>query len=154
MPRHEPTGATRAPGDDYAAQFNPGFALDPARVALVVVDMQYASGSRKEGLGRLLAEQGNEAQGAYRFDRIEGTVVPTISRLLEFFRARFRQKRIVSEHFHSKRQRAFGDFAADAAHAEDAECFAREFDALKLFPVPFARDHRGVGLRNFARKIQ
>ena len=88
MPRHEPTVAKSAPGHDYAAQFNPGFALDPARVALVVVDMQYASGSRKEGLGRLLAEQGNEAQGAYRFDRIEGAVVPTISRLLEFFRAR------------------------------------------------------------------
>ena len=88
MSRDEPTGAPPAPDHDYAAQFNPGFALDPARVALVVVDMQYASGSRKEGLGRLLAEQGNEAQGAYRFDRIEGAVVPTISRLLEFFRAR------------------------------------------------------------------
>ena len=73
---------------DYAAQFNPGFALDPARAALVVVDMQYASGARKAGLGRLLAEQGNEAQGAYRFDRIEGVVVPTIAGLLEFFRAR------------------------------------------------------------------
>jgi len=89
MPTHERTGAgPSAPAPDYAAQFNPGFALDPARVALVVVDMQYASGSRKEGLGRLLAEQGNEAQGAYRFDRIEAVVVPTISRLLDFFRAR------------------------------------------------------------------
>jgi biuret amidohydrolase len=88
MLRDEPTAAPPAPANDYAAQFNPGFALDPARVALVVVDMQYASGSRKEGLGRLLAEQGNEAQGAHRFDRIEGTVVPTISRLLEFFRMR------------------------------------------------------------------
>ena len=88
MQRDEPMGATPAPGTDYAAQFNPGFALDPARVALVVVDMQYASGSRKEGLGRLLAEQGNEAQGAYRFDRIERDVVPTIARLLEFFRTR------------------------------------------------------------------
>lgn len=77
-----------APRDpDYAAQFNPGFQLDPARVALVVVDMQYASGARKAGLGKLLAEQGNEAQGAYRFDRIESTVVPTIQTLLEFFRA-------------------------------------------------------------------
>ena len=71
---------------DYAAQFNPGFALDPARTALVVVDMQYASGSRQEGLGRLLKEQGNEAQGAYRFDRIERAVIPVIQRLLEFFR--------------------------------------------------------------------
>ena len=37
---------------DYAHQFNPGFALDPRTVALVVVDMQYASGSRDDGLGR------------------------------------------------------------------------------------------------------
>jgi nicotinamidase-related amidase len=72
---------------DYAAQFNPGFALVPARVALVVVDMQYASASRQAGLGRLLKEQGNEMQGASRFDRIESVVVPTIQRLLEFFRA-------------------------------------------------------------------
>ena len=34
MPGAKPTGATPAPGNDYAAQFNPGFALDPARVAL------------------------------------------------------------------------------------------------------------------------
>ena len=36
---------------DYAHQFNPGFGLDPRTVALVVVDMQYASGSRDHGLG-------------------------------------------------------------------------------------------------------
>src|SRR5262245_37106416 len=71
---------------DYAAQFNPGFALEPERVALVVVDLQYASASRREGLGRLLKDQGNEAQGAYRFDRIEGVVVPAVQRLLAFFR--------------------------------------------------------------------
>jgi len=72
---------------DYAGQFNPGFALEPERVALVVVDLQYASGSRQEGLGRLLKEQGNEVQGAYRFDRIEGVVVPAVQRLLAFFRS-------------------------------------------------------------------
>jgi nicotinamidase-related amidase len=71
---------------DYAHQFNPGFALDPGRVALVVVDMQYASASRQEGLGRLLKARGQEAAGAYRFDRIERVVVPTIQRLLAFFR--------------------------------------------------------------------
>ena len=73
---------------DYAHQFNPGFRLEPGRVALVVVDMQYASGSRHEGLGRLLKDQGREAQGTERFDRIETVVVPTIQRLLEVFRAR------------------------------------------------------------------
>lgn len=71
---------------DYAHQFNPGFRLDPRRVALVVVDMQYASASREAGLGRLLKERGQEATGAYRFDRIETVVVPTIRRLLEAFR--------------------------------------------------------------------
>jgi biuret amidohydrolase len=73
---------------DYAHQFNPGFVLDPRTVALVVVDMQYASGSRDHGLGRSLKARGQEALGAYRFDRIERTVVPAIQRLLAFFRAR------------------------------------------------------------------
>ena len=48
--------------------------------------MQYASGSRDHGLGRGLKARGQEALGAYRFDRIEQTVVPTIQRLLAFFR--------------------------------------------------------------------
>jgi nicotinamidase-related amidase len=74
------------PAADYAHQFNPPFALDPTRVALVVVDMQYASGSRDHGLGRLLRARGQEAAGASRFDRIERVVVPTIQRLLAFFR--------------------------------------------------------------------
>lgn len=71
---------------DYASRFNPGFALDAGRVALVVVDMQYASASRAEGLGRALKERGQEPLGAYRFDRIETAVVPVIQRLLAFFR--------------------------------------------------------------------
>jgi nicotinamidase-related amidase len=73
---------------DYAHQFNPGFALDPRTVALVVVDMQYASGSRDHGLGRNLKARGQEALGAYRFDRIERTVIPAIQRLLAVFRTR------------------------------------------------------------------
>lgn len=76
------------PGDDYAHQFNPPFRLDPARVALVVVDMQYASASRHHGLGRFLTERGQEVQGKYRFDRIENVVVPLLRRLLEGFRRR------------------------------------------------------------------
>lgn len=76
-----------SPERDYAHQFNPPFRLDPGRAALVVVDMQYASGSRDHGLGRALKERGQEALGAYRFDRIERVVVPTIQRLLAFFRA-------------------------------------------------------------------
>ena len=86
MSAGEPAAAP-APRADYAHQFNPGFALEPGRVALVVVDMQYASASRQEGLGRLLKARGQEASGEARFDRIEQVVVPTIQRLLDFFRA-------------------------------------------------------------------
>src|SRR4030095_2909814 len=77
-----------ATASDYAHQFNPVFVLDPRPVALVVVDMQYASGSRDHGLGRSLKARGQEALGGYRFDRIERTVVPALPRLLAFFRAR------------------------------------------------------------------
>lgn len=83
LPWAEGPGAL--PGD-YAHQFNPPFRLDPGRVALVVVDMQYASASRDHGLGRGLKARGQETLGAYRFDRIERTVIPTIQRLLAFFR--------------------------------------------------------------------
>lgn len=86
LPWDGPPSAPTAPAIDYAHQFNSGFALDPGQAALVVVDMQYASGSRDHGLGRVLKARGQEALGAWRFDRIEGTVVPTIQRLLAFFR--------------------------------------------------------------------
>lgn len=94
--QHAPLLAVELPWDDgpaasasdYAHQFNPGFALDPAKAALVVVDMQYASGSRDHGLGRVLKARGQETLGAWRFDRIERTVIPTIQRLLALFRAR------------------------------------------------------------------
>ena len=68
---------------DYASQFNPGFRLDPAKVALVVVDMQYASGSRHEGLGRLLKDQGRDAQGTERFDRIAHHALVVVELLVE-----------------------------------------------------------------------
>ena len=71
---------------DYLIDFLPDFRLDPAGTALLVIDMQYASGSRSHGLGRMLTEQGREESGSYRFDRIEQTVVPNIRRLLGFFR--------------------------------------------------------------------
>jgi nicotinamidase-related amidase len=74
--------------DDYAQQFNPSWRLEAARVALVVVDMQYASASREHGLGRVLRERGQAALGKARFDRIETVVVPTIGRLLDAFRTR------------------------------------------------------------------
>lgn len=60
--------------------------LSPATTALVIVDMQNASGSRRYGLGKLLAEQGKLADAAYRFDRIEKLLIPNIRRLADAFR--------------------------------------------------------------------
>lgn len=64
----------------------PSFALEPRKTALIVVDMQYASASRTEGMGKKLASEGNEGLAGWRFDRIEDLVIPNILRLLQFFR--------------------------------------------------------------------
>jgi nicotinamidase-related amidase len=55
--------------------------------ALVVIDMQYASGSPHHGLGKLLTQEGRMDSAAYRFGRIDTVLVPTIQRLLTAFRA-------------------------------------------------------------------
>ncbi len=72
---------------DYVAVFTPETELDPARVCLVIVDVQYATGSRTTGLGKRLAAQGKLEDAEYRFARIEQYVVPNSKRLLEFCRA-------------------------------------------------------------------
>jgi nicotinamidase-related amidase len=74
-------------GRDYLIDFRPDFSLNPARTALLIIDMQYASASRWHGLGRLLTERHRDEEGRYRFDRIEQSVVPRIVDLLTFFRA-------------------------------------------------------------------
>lgn len=73
---------------DYLNGLLPSFRLDPDRTAIVVIDLQYASGSRTHGLGRRLEEAGRADEGQYRFDRIESVVVPNVQRLLHFARAR------------------------------------------------------------------
>lgn len=75
-------GATRAVGD-YAGAYKRRFTLDRSRAALLVIDLQHASASRHHGLGAELAAQGEEATGAWRFDRIEQVVVPNLQRLLD-----------------------------------------------------------------------
>lgn len=74
-----------APGyiDAYTRQFR----VSPADTALVIVDLQYASGSRQHGLGKLLAAAGTLADAEYRFARIEQLVVPNSKRLADAFRA-------------------------------------------------------------------
>ncbi len=71
---------------DYIDIFTRKVVIDPARTALVPVDLQYASGSREHGLGRLLAEQGKLHEASYRFDRIDELVVPNTRRLMDAFR--------------------------------------------------------------------
>ncbi|MFK8016908.1 MAG: cysteine hydrolase family protein [Gammaproteobacteria bacterium] len=51
--------------------------------ALVVVDMQNATGNRAMGLGALQAANGKADESRYRFDRIEQRVVPNIARLAD-----------------------------------------------------------------------
>ena len=70
----------------YIDELTRDFRLAVDKAALIVVDLQYASGSRHHGLGRHLEAQGRLAEAAYRFDRIEQLVVPNTRRLLEGFR--------------------------------------------------------------------
>ncbi len=67
---------------DYMRGFQPPWSLDLRRAALVVVDMQYATGSRAHGLGamRNAAEKGSYLD--YRFTRIETVVIPAVQALL------------------------------------------------------------------------
>ena len=71
---------------DYIRAFTTERAPDPARAALVIIDMQYATGSRQGALGRRLQAQGS-ATADYRFERIERFVVPNARRLLDAWRA-------------------------------------------------------------------
>jgi nicotinamidase-related amidase len=76
------------PTDDKRIPFTyeTGFTMDPKKTAFVPIDLQYASACRTIGLGKLLKEQGREAFGKYRYDRIEQIVVPNVQKLLTFFR--------------------------------------------------------------------
>jgi len=72
----------------YIDEFTRSVRLGVATTALLVVDMQNASGSRRHGLGKMLAAQGRLADAEYRFARIEQLIVPNIARLARVFRDR------------------------------------------------------------------
>jgi biuret amidohydrolase len=72
---------------DYALDYQRTFRLRADTAALVLVDLQRATGSREHGLGRLLADQGAEGSGQWRFTRIEQVVLPAVQKLLDTFRA-------------------------------------------------------------------
>ena len=72
---------------NYVEGFTAPVKLDYRTSALVVVDMQNASGSRTHGLGKWLDARGELASAAYRFDRIDELLIPRIGQLLTAFRA-------------------------------------------------------------------
>lgn len=74
------------PTEDYRTDFTTTFTMDPKKTAFIPIDLQYASACRTTGLGKYLKEQGKEALGRYRFDRIEKLVIPNVQKLLTFFR--------------------------------------------------------------------
>ncbi len=60
--------------------------VNPTKTVLVIVDMQYASGSRHMGLGKKWAKLGMTELIEYRFGRLEKLVLPNVHKLLRFFR--------------------------------------------------------------------
>lgn len=66
----------------------PEFPVDPAKTALIVIDMTLQQASRHHGVCRRIAENGFAADLAYFVDRIEEIVVPNIRRLIDGFHAK------------------------------------------------------------------
>ena len=71
----------------YVTEFTQTFVMRPATTALLVVDLQNATGNPTMGMGRTLAAQGRLEEAAYRFDRIANMIVPNAQKLLSAFRA-------------------------------------------------------------------
>lgn len=70
---------------DYITAFMPRRELDLSRSALLMIDLQYATGSRQGALGRRMKAEGSTVAD-YRFTRIENSVLPNTLRLLAGFR--------------------------------------------------------------------
>ncbi|MEI6762078.1 MAG: isochorismatase family cysteine hydrolase [Betaproteobacteria bacterium] len=69
---------------DYIRAYMTERPIDLARAALVMIDMQYATGSRQGALARKLQAEGSRV-GDYRFARIEQQVLPNTLRLRTHF---------------------------------------------------------------------
>jgi nicotinamidase-related amidase len=79
--------ATPAPPPDYAAALTLDRPIVPARAALVIVDMQYATGHPEGWLARKMAAEGRAGVTAWRFDRIARQVIPNTRALAAAVRA-------------------------------------------------------------------
>ncbi len=71
---------------DYVGQFNAERITEPARSALVIVDMQYATGHPSGPLAAKMKAEGNSVTD-WRFERIETLVIPNTQRLIKAMRA-------------------------------------------------------------------
>lgn len=71
---------------DYVGQFNAERITEPARSALVIVDMQYATGHPTGPLAQKMKAEGNSVTD-WRFERIESLVIPNTQRLIKAMRA-------------------------------------------------------------------
>ncbi len=69
---------------DYIRAYMPERPVRASRAALVLIDMQYATGARQGALARKLAADGSTV-GDYRFNRIEQSVLPNSLRLRQSF---------------------------------------------------------------------
>ena len=69
---------------DYIRAYMPERTIDASHAALVMIDMQYATGSRQGALARKLQAEGSTV-GDYRFNRIEQHVLPNTLRLRAHF---------------------------------------------------------------------
>jgi nicotinamidase-related amidase len=69
---------------DYIRAYMTERTIDLSRAALVMIDMQYATGSRQGALARKLQAEGSRV-GDYRFARIEQQVLPNTLRLRTHF---------------------------------------------------------------------
>ena len=70
----------------FIDNFTKKFRIKAHDTALLIIDMQNATGNRTMGLGKKLALEGNFDSAAYRFDRIERVLIPNISNLAACFR--------------------------------------------------------------------
>ena len=72
---------------DYIGDFSHTFHLNSKTSALVVIDLQYATGSEEYGLGVLLKQKLRLEEAKYRFSRINNYVLPNTKKLIDHFRS-------------------------------------------------------------------
>ena len=72
--------------DDYVTQYKIERITDPTRSALVIIDMQYATGHPNGVLAQKMKAEGNNVTD-WRFKRIETLVIPNNQRLIKVMRA-------------------------------------------------------------------